>query len=55
MEDMCDIKRVLESQVNTRNKVEVQSKLESRSLILSPNQSLESPCLQINVQDSSNL
>jgi hypothetical protein len=29
MEDMCDIKRVLESQGNTHNKVEVQFNSES--------------------------
>jgi hypothetical protein len=36
MEDMWDIKRVLESQGNTHNKVEVQSNSKSKSLILSP-------------------
>jgi hypothetical protein len=32
MEDMSDIKRVLESQGNTHNKVEFQTNSESRSL-----------------------
>jgi hypothetical protein len=55
MEDMWDIKRVLKSQGNMHNKVEVQSNKESRSLILSPTQSLGPPCLQIDVQDASDL
>jgi hypothetical protein len=45
MEDMWDIKRVLESQENTHNKVEVQSNSESRSLTLSLTQSPGPPCL----------
>jgi hypothetical protein len=36
MEDMWDIKRVLKSQENMHNKVELQSNLKSRSLILNP-------------------
>jgi hypothetical protein len=36
MEDMWDIKRVLESQENRNDKVEVQSNLEFMSLTLSP-------------------
>jgi hypothetical protein len=49
MEDMCDIKRVLESKGNTHNKVEVQSSLEFRSLTLSPTWSSGPPYLQIDV------
>jgi hypothetical protein len=49
LEDMWDIKRVLESQENMHNKVEVQANSESRSLTLSPTQSPAPPCLQINV------
>jgi hypothetical protein len=55
MEDMWDIKRVLESQGNMHNKMEVQANLESRSLTSSPTQSLEPPHLQIDVQDVSDL
>jgi hypothetical protein len=55
MEDMWGIKTVLESHRNTHNKVEVQSNLESRSLTSSPTQSPRPPCLQINVQDVSDL
>jgi hypothetical protein len=42
-------------QGNMHNKVEVQANSESRSLTLSPTQSLGPPCLQIDVQDASNL
>jgi hypothetical protein len=55
MEDKCDIKKVLESQGNTHNKVEVQSNSESSSLTLSPTCSPGPPYLQIEVQDVSNL
>jgi hypothetical protein len=55
MEDMWDFKRVLESQGNVHNKVEVQSNLESGSLTSSPTQSLGPPRLQIDVQDASDL
>jgi hypothetical protein len=55
MEDMWDIKRVLESQGNMHNKVEVLSNLMSRSLISSPTQSVGPPCLQIDVQDVSDV
>jgi hypothetical protein len=55
MEDMWDIKRVLESQGNMHNKVEVQSNLQSRSRISSLTQSLGPPCFQIDVQDVSDL
>jgi hypothetical protein len=52
MEDMWDIKTVLEIQGNVQHKVEVQANSESRSLTLSPTQSLGPPCLQIDVQDT---
>jgi hypothetical protein len=55
MEDMWDIKRVLDNQRNTHNKVEVQFNSESRSLTSNPTQSPEPPCLQIDVQDASDL
>jgi hypothetical protein len=55
MEDMWDINRVLESQGNMPNKVEVQSNLESRSLTSSPTQSLGPPCFQIDLQDAYDL
>jgi hypothetical protein len=55
MEDMWDIKRVLQSQENMHNKVEVQSILESRSLTSSPTQSPGPHCLKIDVQDTSDL
>jgi hypothetical protein len=47
MEDMWDIKRVLESQENMHNKVEIQSNLEL--------QSPGSRCLQIDAHDVSDL
>jgi hypothetical protein len=50
MENMRDIK-VLESQGNTHNMVEVQAILESRSLTSNPTRSPGPPCLQIDVQD----
>jgi hypothetical protein len=53
MEDMWDIKNVLEIQENTHNEVVVQPNLESRSLTSSPTQSLGPPCLEIDVQDAS--
>jgi hypothetical protein len=52
MEDMWDIKRVLESQGNTHNKVEAQANSECRSSISSPTQRPEPPCLQIDIQDT---
>ncbi len=55
MEDMWDINKVLEVQGNTHNKVEVQANLESTSLTSSPTQSPGPPCLQIDVQDASDL
>jgi hypothetical protein len=55
MEEMWDIKRVLESQGNKHNKVEVQANSESWSLTLSPTWSIEPSCLQIDVQDTCDL
>jgi hypothetical protein len=55
MENMRDIKKVLESQENMHNMVEVQANSESRSLTSSPTQSSDPPYLQINVQDTSDL
>jgi hypothetical protein len=55
MEDMWDIKKVLEIQGNTHNKVEVQANSESRSLTLSPTWSPGPPCFQINLHDTSDL
>jgi hypothetical protein len=55
MEDMRDIKKVLESQGNKHNKVEAQVNSESRSLTLSPTRSPGLPCLQIDVHDVSDL
>ncbi len=52
MEDMRDIMKVLESQGNTHNMVEVQANSESRSLTLSPTRSPGPPQLQIDVQDA---
>jgi hypothetical protein len=45
IEEMWDIKRVLESQINMHYKVEVQSNAESRSLTSSPTHSLGPPSL----------
>jgi hypothetical protein len=50
MEDMWNIKNMLEIQGNTHNKVEFQANSESRSLTVSPTRSLGPPCLQIDVQ-----
>jgi hypothetical protein len=55
MEDMWGIKKVLDVQGNMHNTVEVQADLESRSLTLSPTQSLGPPCLQIDIQDAFDL
>jgi glutaredoxin len=55
MEDMWDIKRVLERQENTYNKVDVQSNSECRSLISSPTQNPGLPYIQIDVQNASSL
>jgi hypothetical protein len=55
MENMRDITKVLESQGNTHNKVEVQANSESRSLTLSSTRSPGPPCFQIDVQDVSDL
>jgi hypothetical protein len=53
MEDMWDIKKMLDSQGNTHNKVEVQANSESRTLTLSSIQSPGPHCIQIDVQDVS--
>jgi hypothetical protein len=55
MENIRDIKKVLESQGNTHNMVEVQANSESRSLTSSPTLSPGPPCLQIDVQDTFDL
>jgi hypothetical protein len=55
MDNMRDINKVLESQGNKHNMVEVQANSESRSLTSSPTQSLGPPCLQTDVQDASDL
>jgi hypothetical protein len=55
MENMQDIKMVLESQGNMHNMVEVQANSESRSLTSCPTQSPGPPCLQIDVQEASDL
>jgi hypothetical protein len=49
MENMRDIKKVLESQGKMHNMVEVQANSESRSLISSPTRSLGPHYLQIDV------
>jgi hypothetical protein len=53
MEDMWNIKRVLVSQGNTHNKVEIQSNSELRSLSMSSTPIPRSPCLQIDTQNTS--
>jgi hypothetical protein len=55
MDNMWDIKKVLESQGNMHNMVEVQPNSESRSLTSSPTRSPRPPYLQINVQEASDL
>jgi hypothetical protein len=55
MEDMWGIKKMLEIQGNMHNKVEFQANLESRSMTSSPTQSPGPPCLQIDIQDTSDL
>jgi hypothetical protein len=55
MENMWDIKKVLEVQGNMHNMVEVQANSESRSPTSSPTQSPGPPCLQIDIQDASDL
>jgi hypothetical protein len=52
MENMRDIKMVVESQGNTNNMVEVQANSKSRSLTLSPTRSSGPPCLHIDVHDA---
>jgi hypothetical protein len=51
MENKRDMMKMLKSQENTHNMVEVQANSESRSLTSSPTQIRGSPCLQIDVQD----
>jgi hypothetical protein len=55
MEDMWDIKKVLQIQGNTHNKVEVQANSESRSLTSSPAQSLGPSFLKIVIHYASDL
>jgi hypothetical protein len=55
MEDMWDIKKVLEIQGKMHNKMLVQANSESVSLTSSPTQSPRPPCLKIDVQDTSDL
>jgi hypothetical protein len=55
MENMQDIKKVQESQGNTPNMVEVQANSESRSLTSSSTWSRGPLCLQIDVQEASDL
>jgi hypothetical protein len=55
MENMWDIKKVLESQGNTHNMVEVQANSESRSLTSSPTRSTGPPSLEIDIHDASDL
>jgi hypothetical protein len=55
MENIRDIKKVLESQGNTHNMVEVQANLKFRILTSSPTRSPGPPCLQIDVHDVSYL
>jgi hypothetical protein len=55
MENMRDVKKVLESQGNMHNMVEVQANSESRSLTSSPTRSPGPPCLQTDVDDASDL
>jgi hypothetical protein len=55
MKNMWDINKVLESQGNAHNMVEVQANSKFRSLTSSPTQSPGPPYLQIDVQDASDL
>jgi hypothetical protein len=55
MEDMWDIKKVLDIQGNTHNNVEVQANSESNSSTLRTTHSPRAPCLQIVVRDASDL
>jgi hypothetical protein len=55
MEDMWDIKKVLEIQGNTHNKVEFQANSKSRSLTSSPTRSPGPPFLEIDLPDVPNL
>jgi hypothetical protein len=55
MENMLDTEKVLESQGNMHNMVQVQANSESRSMTSSPTRSPGPPFLQIDVQDASDL
>jgi hypothetical protein len=55
MENMRDIKKVLERKGNMHNMLEVQSNSESRSLTLSPTWSPRPLCLQIDIPDAFDL
>jgi hypothetical protein len=54
-EDEWDIKRMLERQGDVHINVEIQANSEFRSLTSSPTRSPRPHCLQIDVQDTSNL
>jgi hypothetical protein len=51
MEDLWEIKRMLESQGDAHAKVEIQSKSEFQSLTVSPSRGAGPPCLQIDAHD----
>jgi hypothetical protein len=55
MEDLLDIKRVLENQGDAHTKLDIQSNSELRSLTSSTTQSSGPRCLQIDVQDAYDL
>jgi hypothetical protein len=55
MEDMWDIKTVLERQGDVNAKVKIQSNSELQGLTLSQSRGLGPPCLQIDIQDAYNL
>jgi hypothetical protein len=55
VENLWDIKKVMEIQGNTHNKVEFQANSVSRSLTSSPTQCPGLPCLQIDAQDAFDL
>jgi hypothetical protein len=55
MENMRDMKKVLESQGNMHNMVEVKANSESMSLTSSPTRRPRPPCLQLDIQDTSDL
>jgi hypothetical protein len=51
MENLWEIKRMLESQGDAQAKVEIQSKSEFQSLTASPSRGAGPPCLQIDAHD----